>query len=254
MPIISGGGGGGGGGTVTSVTAADTSVVVGGTAAAPTVRTATLDVIASAHAPAADWSNNAKKITALAAASAATDAASLANTLDQFAAPAANVAWNAKKITGLANGSSAQDAAAFGQIPTLLTAGAALAAPVTIVNSNTYYDGPSASFAAGTWFVWWQMQFDVIVATVQSYEFTGRLWDGTTTYSEAQQDSVPSADTTGFAFAVCGVALITLGSTTTLKLSGACIRAFSASRIASDPTQNSSGSHVATQLRGLRVA
>ena len=117
------GGGGTGGGTVKSVTAADTSVVVGGTATDPTVRTATLDVIAADHAPAADWSNNSKKITGLAAASAATDAASLANTLDQFGAPGANVAFNAKKITGLANGSAATDAQAYGQgVASLLTA------------------------------------------------------------------------------------------------------------------------------------
>lgn len=79
MPYISGGGGGGG--TVTGVTAADTSIVIGGTAAAPTVATGTLDVIATDHAP------------------------------------AAAVALNSQKITGLANGTAATDAAAFGQLP-----------------------------------------------------------------------------------------------------------------------------------------
>ncbi len=73
-----------GGGAVASVSAADTSVVVTPTTGAVTVRTNTLDVIAADHPPAADWSNNSKK------------------------------------ITSLANGSSAQDAAAFGQIPTSL--------------------------------------------------------------------------------------------------------------------------------------
>jgi hypothetical protein len=73
-------------------------------------------------APAANVAWNAKKITGLAVATAGTDAASLANTLDQFGAPAAAVAFNAKKITGLANGSGAQDAAAFGQIPTSASA------------------------------------------------------------------------------------------------------------------------------------
>ncbi|HEX5268911.1 MAG TPA: hypothetical protein VFW33_00425, partial [Gemmataceae bacterium] len=48
---------------VASVTAGDTSVVIGGTATAPTVETGTLDVIASDHPPAANWSNNSKKIT-----------------------------------------------------------------------------------------------------------------------------------------------------------------------------------------------
>jgi hypothetical protein len=72
------GGGGGGSGTVTSVTATDTSIVVSGTTTvAPTIATGTLDVIATQHAPAADWSNNSHKITSLANGSASTDAAAL---------------------------------------------------------------------------------------------------------------------------------------------------------------------------------
>lgn len=78
---FTGGGGGGGSGTVTSVSAADTSIVIGGSpTVTPTVATGTLDVIATQHPPAANWSNNSNK------------------------------------ITSLANGSGAQDAAAFGQI------------------------------------------------------------------------------------------------------------------------------------------
>lgn len=69
---------------VQSVTAADTSIVVGGTASAPTVRTGTLDVVASQHPP------------------------------------AAAVGLNNQKITSLANGSASSDAAAFGQIPVSL--------------------------------------------------------------------------------------------------------------------------------------
>ena len=67
-----------------SVTAADTSIVVAGAAGVRTIATGTLDVIATQHPPAADWSNNSHK------------------------------------ITNLTNGSGAQDAAAFGQIPTTL--------------------------------------------------------------------------------------------------------------------------------------
>ena len=69
---------------VNSLTAADTSIVVGGTSASPTVRTGTLDTIATQHPP------------------------------------TAAVALNSQKITGLANGTLASDAAAFGQIPTAL--------------------------------------------------------------------------------------------------------------------------------------
>lgn len=78
FPKGGGGGGGGGSGTVTSVAAADTSVVIGGTPTiAPTVRTNTLDVIATDHPPAADWSNNSKKITNLANGTNPTDAANV---------------------------------------------------------------------------------------------------------------------------------------------------------------------------------
>jgi hypothetical protein len=109
-----------GGGIVNSVTAADGSIVVAGTSADPTIATGTLDVIATVHPPAAAVPMNAKKITGLAVATLSTDAASLANTLDQFGVPAANVSMGSHKITNLTNGASAQDAAAFGQIPTAL--------------------------------------------------------------------------------------------------------------------------------------
>ena len=62
-------------GVVTGVTAGDTSIVVGGTSAAPTLETATLDVIAADHPPAANWSNNSHKITALAKGTSSADAA-----------------------------------------------------------------------------------------------------------------------------------------------------------------------------------
>ena len=67
-------------GVVTGVTAGDTSIVVGGTSAAPTIETATLDVIAADHPPAANWSNNSHKITSLANGTAGSDAAAYGQT------------------------------------------------------------------------------------------------------------------------------------------------------------------------------
>jgi hypothetical protein len=121
MPIIlesPAASGGGGSGTVTNVSSTNTGIAVANPTTTPTLTLATLDVIAADGPPAANWSNNAKKITSLAVASAATDAASLANTLDQFAAPAADVAMGSHKLTGLSNATAQTDAAAFGQIPT----------------------------------------------------------------------------------------------------------------------------------------
>lgn len=106
---------GGGSGTVTSVSSSNTAIGVATGTTTPVLTAATLDVIAADGPPAANWSNNSKKITSVAVATAATDAASLANTLDQFGAPAANVAWNSHKITGIASGTAATDVSALSQ-------------------------------------------------------------------------------------------------------------------------------------------
>lgn len=86
---------------IMTLTAADASVVVGGTTAAATVRTGTLDAIATAEPPAAAWSNNSKK------------------------------------ITNLANGSAAQDAAAFGQIPTAYVSSLTADDASIVINTST---------------------------------------------------------------------------------------------------------------------
>lgn len=85
-----------GSGTVTSVTAADTSIVVAGSATDPTIATATLDVIAADHPPAAAVAMNAKKITGIANGAAATDVLAVGQVL------AANVIPVADLVAGLA--------------------------------------------------------------------------------------------------------------------------------------------------------
>ena len=61
-------------GPVTSVSASDASMVISPTTGAVLAHTGTLDAIATAQPPAADWSNNSHKITNLASGTAANDA------------------------------------------------------------------------------------------------------------------------------------------------------------------------------------
>lgn len=96
-----------GGGSVASISAADPSIVIGGSSSTPTLRTGTLDVIATQHPP------------------------------------AGNVGMNATKLTNLANGSAAADSVALGQViqnltrVTTVTAATVTASPNQIIPTNT---------------------------------------------------------------------------------------------------------------------
>jgi hypothetical protein len=73
----------GGVGGVVSVAAGDASMAVAGTVSNPTLKTGTLDQIASLHPPAADWSNNSHKITGITPGAATGEA----TTWDQTGGP-----------------------------------------------------------------------------------------------------------------------------------------------------------------------
>ncbi len=138
----------------------------------------------------------------------------------------------------------------------LSTVDATLSGDVTMVNANTFYDGPSASFAAGTWAVWWKTQVQAVVATSQTYEWAAKLWDGSTVYDESQTDGPgnTAANQNSWSFFMHGMAIITLSGSATLKVSCACLRGSSASKIMRDTTYQSATSHTATRLCGLRIA
>lgn len=130
-------------------------------------------------------------------------------------------------------------------------------ADATIVNANTYQDatGCSQSCAAGTWLFWWKIQFSVIVTTSQGYQFTGKLWDGASgVYDESEIDSPVAGNYNGASWHTGGFALVVLGSTTTVKISGACNRGSSASKVARNAPTNSPTSNAATRLTGMRIA
>lgn len=77
---VRGGSSGGGSGTVTSVSSANTSISVATPTTTPALTVATLDVLATNGPPAAAVALNSQKITGLANGSAASDAASIAQT------------------------------------------------------------------------------------------------------------------------------------------------------------------------------
>lgn len=149
-----------------------------------------------------------------------------------------------KKITGANLGASIA----------LTSADAVLGGDVTMVNANTFYDGPSASLAAGTWLLVWKVNIEVIVATAQSYWWTGKLWDGTTVYDESEITlGGQSISQNGWTFQVTGFSIAVLGSPATIKISVAPGRGSSSSKILRDVVDNPATSHKASRLSGIKI-
>ena len=138
----------------------------------------------------------------------------------------------------------------------LTTVDSVLGADVTMVSATTFYDGPSGSFAAGTWLVLAQTMVKVTVTTSQTYAWQGKLWDGTNIYSESFENSRAAGNMQNWAFHLnTMVAVVTLGGTTTLKTSVQCNRGSSASAIARTETGLFAGGlNVGSRITGYRLA
>lgn len=123
-----------------------------------------------------------------------------------------------------------------------------LSGDVTMTNADQFYDGPSGSFAAGTWLITWKILYRQNAG--QSQAIAAKLWDGTTTYDEINNDYTDAG--AGAVSQLDGSAIVTLGSTTTLKVS--VISARASGTIKRDTTYQSATSHTATRLCGVKIA
>lgn len=127
---------------------------------------------------------------------------------------------------------------------TLTTAEANLAADVSMATANTYYDGPSISLEAGTWFI-------VGVVTVNRAAggaiFTAKLWDGTTV--EASTEGQTGGANKLMPMPLAGIVAPT--GTTTYKISVASDTATTVMKAAA--LTNAAGSN-ASHIRAIKVA
>ncbi len=130
------------------------------------------------------------------------------------------------------------------------TVDATLSGNVTMTTGGTFYDGPSGSFVAGTWLIWYKMHFQTVGTA--SHEFSCKLWDGSTIYDETEQDMESAVTQAGYGLTANGHALVTLGGTTTLKISATDIR--NGQIMLRDLDNAGGGSHTATRLTGVKIA
>ncbi len=127
----------------------------------------------------------------------------------------------------------------------LTTASAQLGADVTMTNANQYYDGPSVSLAAGTW---WVIAAVTVETTSGATGFTAKLWDGTTVV--ASSETVSGASGNQPCEIVCA-GFVSPGSTTTYKISTAATG--TGGKIAAAARHNGAGNN-ASSIYAVRIA
>lgn len=121
-----------------------------------------------------------------------------------------------------------------------------LTADVTMTTGNTVYDIISASFAAGTWDIWYKVLF--IIGGATKTEYFCKLWDGTTVYDMSNDDALGVSSAT-YQKQVVGFAPgIVLGTTTTLKVSAKADQSASAAS-----ADNGTTGHFVTRMLGLKI-
>ena len=119
------------------------------------------------------------------------------------------------------------------------------AADVTMGTVNTFFDGPSQSLPAGTYLVSATVQLQPVSVAA---DITARLWDGTNVFAEGTQYA-----SGGNAYvSITLSAIVTLASTTTVKMSAAA-NAGTAHKILKTVPANGTANK-ASKLSFVRVA
>jgi hypothetical protein len=121
-----------------------------------------------------------------------------------------------------------------------------LSGDVTIVNSATFYDGPTVSLTVGTWLV--QGTVTISDATAAGNQ-TAKLWDGTTVYASGES-MVPSVNG---ACAITLQAVIVVPSTISYKISCASSHGTSNAKIRAATPSSGSGNN-ASRLSAIKIA
>jgi hypothetical protein len=130
----------------------------------------------------------------------------------------------------------------------LTSATATLGSAVSMVNANTFYDGPQVTLAAGTWLV--VGTITCTRAATNATQYTGRIGDATTNYA-ATQASHPSQNPHAVSLSMSAV--ITLGTTTDIKLQAAANQTNAVMQ--NTPTINGAGStNLATRINAISIS
>lgn len=126
------------------------------------------------------------------------------------------------------------------------SANAKLTADVSMTTANTFYDGPSVSLVAGTWDISATCSF--VGRAGGNDNITAKVWDGTTVYSSSE---VETTGASGPGATSTPRTIITLASTTTLKVSAATL--YGGTTMKAATLDNGAGNN-ATQITAIKIS
>jgi hypothetical protein len=152
----------------------------------------------------------------------------------------ANITVDAKgRVTSASNGSSSGS---------ITNTESALSANVQLAVSNTWYDGPGVSLAAGTWLVIGHITHQRTTTTAS--QVFARITDGTTHYASTQYYHASVSNISGN---LSMSSIVTLASTTTILLQAATSAGATSSLMRAATSANSSGNN-ATKITAIKLA
>lgn len=125
---------------------------------------------------------------------------------------------------------------------------ASLGSDVQLLNSNTFYNGPSVTLEAGTWLI--NAHVTQVRSATTAEHIYARLTNGTIHYASTQMYH-PSVNGAGVSLAM--TAIVTLATQTTVHLQCATSAGSTASNMRAAMSANNSGNN-ATQITAVKIA
>lgn len=132
--------------------------------------------------------------------------------------------------------------------PSLSYAEAALAANVSLTSSNTWYNGPAVTLGPGTWLL--NAHVTHVRSATTAETVYARISDGTNHHASQQ---LYHASVSGTGVALYLTAVVTLATSTTLRIQCATSAGAAASAMKAAMTANGAGNN-ATQITAVRIA
>jgi len=119
--------------------------------------------------------------------------------------------------------------------------------------ANTFYNGPSLSLAAGTYFVSGTITVTAPTQVKIEQRVTAKFYNGTTTWASSESETSPATSNFNAVTTISLHAIITVGTLTTVYFGAAALQA-SSIIVATVPDNGTNATNTASGMVALKIA